>query len=73
VKPSVEVTPINDDISDAIAGFFCKVWTDNATGERVRGPRAEAARVNPALPGADVPAVVYLRDAEVIGHLEPSP
>jgi GNAT superfamily N-acetyltransferase len=69
VKPSIEVTRINDDISDAVAGFFCKVWTDNATGERVRGARAEAARVNPALPGADVPAVVYLRDGEVIGHL----
>jgi GNAT superfamily N-acetyltransferase len=69
VKPFVEVTRIADDNSDAVAGFFRKVWTDDATGERVRKARAEAARLNPAIPGADVPAVAYLRDGEVIGHL----
>ena len=69
MKTLVEVTRITDDISDAVAGFFRKVWTDGATGERVRRARAEAARLNPAIPGADVPAVAYLRDGEVIGHL----
>jgi GNAT superfamily N-acetyltransferase len=69
VKPLVEVTRITDDISDAVAGFFRKVWTDGATGERVRRARVDAARSNPAVPGADVPAVVYLRDGDVIGHL----
>lgn len=69
MKPSVEVTRISGDNSDAVAGFFRKVWAQNATGERVRRARAEAARLNPATPGADVPAVAYLRDGEVIGHL----
>lgn len=69
MKPTVEVTRITGDISDAVAGFFRKVWTDNATGEGVRRARAEAARLNPAMPGVDVPAVAYLRDGEVIGHL----
>ena len=69
MKPLVQVTRITDDISDAVAGFFRKVWTDGATGDHVRRARAEAARLNPAIPGADVPAVAYLRDGEVIGHL----
>jgi hypothetical protein len=69
VKPFVEVTRITDDISDAVAGFFRKVWADGATGERVRHARAEAARLNPVTAGADVPAVAYVRDGEVIGHL----
>jgi GNAT superfamily N-acetyltransferase len=69
VKPSVEVTRITDDNSDAVAGFFRKVWTESSTGERVRRARKDEARSNPASPGADVPAVVYLRDGEVVGHL----
>ena len=69
MKPSVEVTRINADISDAVAGFFRKVWTPNATGESLRRARADAARTNPAAPGVDVPAVVYVRDGVVIGHL----
>ncbi|HEX9608048.1 MAG TPA: GNAT family N-acetyltransferase [Gemmatimonadaceae bacterium] len=69
MKPRVEVTRITTDISDAVARFFRKVWTDTATGESVRLARAEAAHLNPAVPGADVPAVVYFRDGEVIGHL----
>ena len=69
MKPSVEVTRITDDNSDAVAGFFRKVWTESATGERVRRARHDEARSNPASPGSDVPAVVYLRDGEVVGHL----
>lgn len=69
MKPSVEVTRIGGDSSDAVAGFFRKVWSKTATGDSVRRARAEAARLNPATPGADVPAVAYLRDGEVIGHL----
>lgn len=69
MNPSVAVTRITDDISDAVAGFFRKVWTENATGESVGRARKEAARLNPAMPGADVPAVAYLRDGEVIGYL----
>jgi GNAT superfamily N-acetyltransferase len=69
VTPSVEVTRITGDISDAVAEFYRKVWTDNATPESVRLAFAEAARSNPAVPGADVPAVAYLRDSEVVGYL----
>jgi hypothetical protein len=69
VKPVVQVTRISDDNTDAVAGFFRKVWTEDATGERLRHARAEAARLNPSAPGADIPAVVYLRDEAVVGHL----
>jgi GNAT superfamily N-acetyltransferase len=67
--PSVEVTRISGEMSDALAGFFRKAWTKTATGDGVRRARAEAARLNPATPGAEVPGVAYLRDGEVIGHL----
>ena len=69
VKPEVGVVRITDDVSDAVAEFFRRVWTPDASGERVRAARAEAARLNPVVPGADVPAVVFLCDTEVIGHL----
>ena len=69
MTPKIEVTRITSEISDAVAVFFGKVWTANATGEGLRRARAEAARLNPAVPGADVPGVVYLRDGAVIGHL----
>ncbi len=69
MKPVVEVAPVTDAVSDAVAGFISRVWGGNVTGERVRAARAEAARLNPAVPGAEVPAVVYLRDGEVVGYL----
>jgi GNAT superfamily N-acetyltransferase len=69
VKPVVGVVRITDDVSDAVAEFFRRVWTPSASGAQVRAARAEAARQNPAVPGADVPAVVFLCDGEVIGHL----
>jgi hypothetical protein len=49
VKPSVEVARISGDISDAVAGFFRKVWTQTATGDSVRRARAEAARLERSL------------------------
>lgn len=73
MTPSVAVARVTADISDSLAGFFRKVWTDTATGESVRRALAEAARSNPAAPGADVPAVAYLRDGEVIGYLATIP
>lgn len=69
MKPAVEVTRIAPENYDAVAGFFRKVWSEHATGEAVRRARTEAARSNPATSGADVPAVVYLHDGAVIGHL----
>lgn len=69
MTPSVAVARVTAEISDSLAGFFRKVWTDTATGESVRRALLEAARANPAAPGADVPAVAYLRDGEVIGYL----
>ena len=69
MRTSVEVTRITSDNSDAVAAFYRKVWANSATGEGVRRARAEAARLNPTTPGADVPAVAYLRDGEVVGHL----
>jgi GNAT superfamily N-acetyltransferase len=69
VTPAVAVARVTTEISDSLARFFRKVWTDTATGESVRHALVEAARSNPAAPGADVPAVVYVRDGEVIGYL----
>ena len=66
---SVEVTRITSENSDAVAAFYRKAWGSSATGDVVRRSRAEAARLNPTTPGADVPAVAYLREGEVIGHL----
>jgi GNAT superfamily N-acetyltransferase len=63
------VTRIAPENAEAVAGFFRKVWNKDATGEEVRRARAEAARSNPATSGADVPAVVYLHEGTVIGHL----
>lgn len=68
-QPLIQVTRITDDISDEVAGFLRKTWANDATGDRVRGARAEASALNPAFPGEDIPAVVYLLDCEVIGHL----
>jgi hypothetical protein len=66
---SVEVTRVTSAISDPLAVFYRKVWSENATGESVRQAIAEGARSNPAAPGVDVPAVAYLKDGQVIGYL----
>ncbi len=65
----IEVVRVTDRIADALAAFFRKVWTEGATADDVRLGLADSARRNPVAPGADVPAVVYMRDGEIIGYL----
>ena len=69
VKPAVGVRRITDDLADAVAVFFRRVWSDTANGDSVRRAVAEGTRANPIAPGTEIPAVVFVREDEVLGHL----
>jgi len=69
IRPSVRVSRVTDDEADAVAEFMRRVWGSSVTGERVRRSLREGARTNPAVPGAAVPSVAYLRDDEALGYL----
>jgi GNAT superfamily N-acetyltransferase len=63
------VTRVTDETADAVAEFMRRVWGGPVTGDRVRRSLSDGARTNPAVPGAGVPSVAYLRDAECLGYL----
>lgn len=66
---AIQVVRVTDLNADAVAEFFRRVWTPTATGDEIREGRARAAATNPSVPGADPPAVAFLRNGEVLGYL----
>ncbi|HKS05466.1 MAG TPA: hypothetical protein VJR92_04060, partial [Gemmatimonadaceae bacterium] len=65
----IEVVRVTPATADALAVFFRAAWGDNGTGDDVRRGLADAAAKNPVEPGADIPAVAFQRDGEVLGYL----
>jgi GNAT superfamily N-acetyltransferase len=72
-KPSIQVVRVGDEHAEALAAFFLEAWGNGADAAAVREARAAAARANPVEPGADIPAMAYIRDGVVLGYLASIP
>ena len=65
----IEVVLVSDAIAAPLAAFFGEAWGNVGAAEYGGRSLAAVSASNPAVDGANPPAVAYLRNGEVIGYL----